>query len=268
MILIYKDSAPMNFKMWNFPGNEVGIQLEGITPDADYFIHCLMPTSDEVLALLNITDALRRAAVPRSRITMYMPYLPYARQDRVCNPGESFALHVFIEVLSQAYFNLLLVDDLHSKVSEDMLIGADIDYLSREQHECAENLPSFDMLVAPDQGAEHKVTKHLQVQSGRAQVLTLTKARSDGKVLYDNLPVGTVSGKVCVVDDICDGGATFLSLADMLLGTQPEITELNLYVTHGIFSKGLSELKKRYANIYVANLYNGDYLDGVVLLDN
>ncbi len=61
-------------------------------------------------------------------------------------------------------------------------------------------------------------------------------------------------GKYLVVDDICDGGGTFLGLADKFW-KQTSISTLDLYVTHGIFSKGVRELLRMYHNVYSTDSY-------------
>lgn len=94
----------------------------------------------------------------------------------------------------------------------------------------------------------------------------MSKTRVDSKVVYVDYAYDTIKGSVCVVDDLVDGGFTFLSLAEMLKRTQPNITSLNLYVTHGLFSKGTEELKKFYDRIYVHNLMNKSVLDAVVVI--
>ena len=56
---------------------------------------------------------------------------------------------------------------------------------------------------------------------------------------------------ILIVDDLCDGGGTFLGIANQAEGTVP----LGLYITHGIFSKGFGELGKHFSKIYTTNSY-------------
>jgi ribose-phosphate pyrophosphokinase len=65
---------------------------------------------------------------------------------------------------------------------------------------------------------------------------------------------------VLVVDDICDGGRTFVEFAKSLKARQSGVS-LALYVTHGIFSKGLDELKTYYDKIYTTNTIITDYTE-------
>jgi ribose-phosphate pyrophosphokinase len=253
------------FKNWKFPAGEVGIQLPtdlGIASNVDIVL--TMPTSDDIFACLNILDALKRLGVPRQKINLHIPYLPYGRQDRVCNGGESFALQVFASVISsRPYFNTLYTKDVHSNVSLDVFDQISFDVVNIPQTECAKYLPKFDALIAPDKGAAGKVRLHHQVQSLDTTYHVLNKVRLDGRIIYEDYHYDTIRGNVCVVDDICDAGGTFLALGTMLKRSQPNITSLNLYVTHGFMGKGLDELNKFYDTIYVHNLMNDSIKDKV-----
>jgi ribose-phosphate pyrophosphokinase len=57
-----------------------------------------------------------------------------------------------------------------------------------------------------------------------------------------------------IVDDICDGGATFIGIADAIHEKDPD-ADVRLYVTHGIFSKGIDVFKGKLNHIYVSNVF-------------
>ena len=88
----------------------------------------------------------------------------------------------------------------------------------------------------------------------------MTKSRVDGKVIHDPIIDGvTISGKVCVVDDLCDKGQTFVSVAKILSEKTPYlITTLDLYVTHGFFTGGVEFVSPSYDTIYCYRNYNKD----------
>jgi ribose-phosphate pyrophosphokinase len=255
MIKLKVDGIETAFKQWKFPAGEVGVQIPEIKAQSKVQIWALMPTSDDIFVCLNLIDAISRE-ISWTNIDVYMPYLPYGRQDRVCSTGESFALRVFANILSTARFGKLVTFDAHSDVSLKVFDYFGTYFENKTQAECAKYLPRFDALIAPDKGAKDKVITHYQVSAFQTPVFTILKERKDGKVTYVDFPYDKIKGDVCVVDDLCDGGATFLALAEMLDRTQPNIGKLNLYVTHGIFSKGVVDLYKYYDTIYVHNLMN------------
>lgn len=263
MIELRLNGKATDFQQWKFPAGEVGVKLPLVALHEKVDIILTMPSSDEIFMMFNMLDALYQQGVPREKIDLYIPYMPYGRQDRVCHEGESFALRVFGHLLkSFPHYNNIYVKDMHSEVTHHVLATYGMQFKHMSQSSCAKYLPKFDALIAPDKGAADKVMTHYQVSLG-TPCHTLLKTRKDGQVIYVDESYDTISGNVCVVDDICDGGATFLSLAEMLKRTQPNITSLNLYVTHGIFSKGADELLKLYDTIYVHNNMN-DFVEGQV----
>ncbi len=266
MINLKVNGHETEFQSWKFPAGEVGVKLPRIKEHEKVGIILTMPTSDEIFIALNMLDALAVQGIARENIDLFIPYVPYGRQDRVCHEGESFGLRVFAHLITSIpHYNNIYIKDMHSEVTHQALMGYGVQLKHMTQSSCAKYLPKFDALIAPDKGATDKIMTHYQVQQG-TPVHTLLKTRKDGQVVYTDFPFDTITGKVCVVDDICDGGATFLALAEMLYRTQPNMDRLNLYVTHGIFSKGTEELLKKYATIYVHNNMNESVTDSVTII--
>ncbi len=263
--LLYKEQE-VPVTLWKFPGGEVGVKIPEVSLTSilnPYTVQVNYQNSDDIFYMLNIVDALKRAGIPNKHICVEIPYLPYARQDRVCSQGESFALDVFMQVLKTMDVTVWC-HDIHSDIFTDKYPWL----WSRYQWSLAWGLydKGFDVYISPDAGAKKKVTQHRAVAQGKASVVSLQKERVGSAVVYKHEEHDTIKGRCIVVDDICDGGATFVSLAEMLKRTQPNITELSLYVTHGIFSKGVDKLKELYDNIYTANLMNASVADQVTVL--
>lgn len=247
-------------KLWKFPAGEIGVKIEDIEAVREtdkVFIFLNDASSDSIMAAINLANAVEQIRPESVKPTLFARYLPYSRQDRVCHEGESFALEVFIKLLSQ-HFSWIYTLDVHSNVSRLISKTHGLTFVNVEQTVCALNLPIYDYFVAPDAGASQKIDQHYQVEFGDTKVVQLSKTRKDGKVIYDDLKSGTLSGKVCIVDDLGDGCNTFLSLGSMLRRTQPNIAELSLYLTHGLFTNDAAfvELHDLYDTIYVHNLMN------------
>lgn len=255
-------------KTWNFPGGEVGVQLEflpGINdPETEgYVIYWSFESNEEMFIAANIKDAIENAS--GIGVSLILPYVPYARQDRVCNDGESFALRVFAQMLNSLKFAEILCYDVHSEVSTSLIENLSVVH----QAMCSADLPKYDYVIAPDAGAAKKIHAMRQVNDieNPTKVIVMDKERKDGKVVHklpENLP-DLSNAKICVVDDICDGARTFLSICDTIApalnGNKPD-----LYVTHGIFSKGTAIVKEKYATIYTAHLMNQEVASDVVQL--
>jgi ribose-phosphate pyrophosphokinase len=193
-----------------------------------------------------LTEALREYA-PQAEFRLHMPYLPYARQDNRFAKGEALSIKVFCNLINDLKYDLVIVADCHSTVGLALLDN--VKHITQLQsiranpalHNMAQ---AADVIVAPDAGAAKKA-QEIATFFGKPLVQCLKTRTPEGHIHVQVL--GDVTGlKALVVDDICDGGGTFLALAKSELGPSKE---LNLYVTHGIFSKGFSELNKVYDNI-------------------
>lgn len=277
---------PVEFKQWHFPGGECGIQLDldKIPYQIDSFLIRWNYESDsEMMAIAQIADAVRRDKLQGgAKLLLNLPYLPYARQDRVCSPGESHALKVFSTWLNSLKFDDVCVLDPHSYVAEALIDN--FSFWSQEEkfkeylwyRETRGSEGRYDFLIAPDAGAAKKVEKcrlaHEEVFGTSPGILVAHKVRKEGKVVVALDVCGLTGKRVCVIDDICDGGATFISLAECFNGSHPvEPETLDLYVSHGIFSNE-SNIKvlvgqysgiKGYDKIITPNLMNKKAADYV-----
>ena len=240
----------VDYKVFN--GGEINLRLpEELLGKKDIIgvsiMHKGMKNSNDLMALLMLNDALRRA-YPRAEYRLGMGYVPYARQDRVCNDGEAHSMKVFGNLINTMGFDEVLIIDPHSDVA-----GACIDNCTsivsqveviESFEELQADISDLDMvLISPDAGAIKKseavaVAFEMPLVQGVKQRDLRTGALSGFAI---NDPRKTVEGRNClIVDDICDGGGTFLGLAKVLFDNGA--LSVSLYVTHGIFSQGVSHL--------------------------
>jgi ribose-phosphate pyrophosphokinase len=197
-----------------------------------------------------------------SNFTLEMKYLPYARQDRSCAQGESFALEVFIRAIAGCSQDIAIFScwDAHSETTTSLIrkFMPHVLFLNSSQATMFSKFEKYDLrvdvVVGPDNGSRIKAMDVANVLG--VDGVTLNKFRKDGKVLYEDYEFDTLVGNVLIVDDIGDGMATFIGCGEMLRRTQPRITRLEVYVTHGIFSRGLDHLVGIFDAVCTANLMN------------
>lgn len=222
-------------------------------------INARLNNSDDILELLFAADALKRAYGPID-IKLMIYKLPYAQQDRVCNPGESLTLAVIGDIINSIGASEVIVFDTHSSVSDAII--KNIKVIS--QYDIFYKLYSDwsnKVLVAPDAGSQKKVFSFAK-RVGAAAVICCDKLRDleTGKIIRSvlNGSASEVVGKELVIlDDICLKGGTFLSIAGMLMLHKPK--SIDLVVTHGVFNdNALNDLKPVFNNIYTTNSYNKD----------
>jgi ribose-phosphate pyrophosphokinase len=209
--------------------------------------------NDDIVNLMLLVDAVRNAYLVEY-IYLYMPYLPYARQDRVCAPGESLSVKVVCNIINSLKFDRVFVTDVHSDVGVALLDNVVHKPQAEVAYFCAEAMRrDSTVLVSPDAGANKKVlnfAKHYGFpEVRRADKLRdpLTGAIEDTIVYSEHIG----SKNFLIVDDICDGGRTFIELAKKLRPLTDG--EIYLYVTHGIFSQGLPALGAVIDRIYCSN---------------
>lgn len=167
---------------------------------------------------------------------LVMPYLPYARQDKEVSNNSTFALRVFADLINSLNFDRVTIVDPHSDVAQ-LIESVEFQYPIGMLMSVFDSTQT-DIVCYPDQGA----LKKYSVLYPDVPYIYSEKIReqSTGAITYHFL-VGDPSGKkVLIVDDICDGGATFIILAKLLL--KAGATEVNLFVTHGLFTKGMKPL--------------------------
>lgn len=226
-----------------FPSRiERNIQLVGIEPNVPATIVARFDVVDmDVMKLLLATDALRQGGV--SEIHLMLPFLPYARQDRLEEAwvGQSFALKMFATLLNSQQYASVQVLDPHSMVASaliDRLRVIPTDSFLAEVFKDAKDY----VLVSPDAGAAKKIKHCAEVIGYTGVPVQALKYRTlGGSVDSIRIFETDLGGKdAYIVDDLCDGGATFIALAAELRARN--VGRILLVVSHGIFSRGVSAL--------------------------
>ena len=178
-----------------------------------------------------------------------LPYLPYGRQDKAVSNEATFGLHSFIRVLRLCAFDRITVMDPHSQVVVDTLPHCRAIY-PHAQVTAAIHDTQSTAIAYPDAGAVKKYTAIYQTD---CRIISGRKVRNQQTgVLTDTAIKGDPADQtVLIVDDICDGGRTFVALADALYAGGAQA--VHLFVTHGLFSKGIHVLTAaRISRIFTA----------------
>jgi ribose-phosphate pyrophosphokinase len=215
-----------------------------------------LTSAEAILELMLLTDALRRELGWATCLKLVCPYLPYARQDRVCAPGEALSLRVMCDLINGLNFDEVEIWDPHSDVAMALLERAVA--VSQEVFVSRLTLGSSWRLVAPDAGAAKKIgpvakATGLPIIQAMKVRDPMTGAITGTTVDWDETACSAAN--LLIVDDICDGGRTFIELAKVL---RPKTTgRILLFVTHGIFSQGIEVFADLFDGIFTANLFPG-----------
>jgi ribose-phosphate pyrophosphokinase len=196
----------------------------------------------EFIEIAQLKDLLDKQGIPA---ILKIKYLPYGRQDKEISNDATFGLRSFAKLLNVLNFEGVLITDPHSLLALDLINNSYAIYPHRQIEYLIFN--GYCSLVCyPDKGARTKYEEVYKKEIGKAFIYgEKVRDQLTGNITkYDLIDEigGRVKGqKVLIIDDICDGGMTFKILAKDLL--EAGATEVNLFVTHGIFSKGVRTLR-------------------------
>jgi len=243
-----------------FSGGERHIQLDSTHEITEKTIklkaHIL--SSDDVMDLLLVTNALRHKFGQELDIKVEMPYLPYARQDRVCAEGQAFSLELFSQLLKMQNLSELIVWDCHSPVGIELTDAINVepaDIIKANEKLVALLQNEHSVLVCPDKGAVKRCSK-IKEQLELERMIRCEKKRDPmtGKIIKTEVLADDLTGLTAVItDDICDGGFTFTKIAEQL--QEKNVARIVLFVTHGIFSKGIDVFDGLIDTIYTTNSF-------------
>ena len=221
-----------------FADMEVFVEIQENVRGADVFI--IQPTSfpanDNLMELLILIDALKRASA--RRINAVMPYFGYARQDRKPGPRAPISAKLVANMIERAGADRVLTLDLHAgqiqgffDIPTDNLFAAPTMVKDIKARFELSNL----MVVSPDVGGV--VRARALAKRIEAPIAICDKRRERaGEAEIMNV-IGDVRGKRCImVDDIVDSGGTLCNAAEALL--KNGATEVMAYITHGVLSGG------------------------------
>ena len=228
-----------------FADEEVYVEIKENIRGEDVFVieSTSYPANDNLMELLVIIDALRRASA--KRITAVLPYFGYARQDRKPGPRTPISAKLVANLISTAGADRVLTVDLHAEqiqgffdIPTDNLFAGPV--FSRDIKENFSDLSNL-VAVSPDIGGV--VRARAIANKLGASIAIVDKRRSkpgDSEVM--NI-IGEVDGKDCIIlDDIIDSAGTICNAADRLIDIGAN--SVTAYVTHGVLSgKALNKIK-------------------------
>lgn len=257
----YKFNYPtLKYASLVFSGGEEHIRIsqKDLIEDGRLVICSNMSNSSDIMKLLLGTDVLK-SFNKNNQIELFAPYFPYARQDRRMVEGEPFSVKVMANLINSQKYDKVHILDPHSDVTTALIDNINIidnfNYVKMVWNDIKKRNPiNTYCLVSPDAGAEKKTYKlATKLELFSEQLIRGSKKRNviNGSLSHSEF-LGDVKDKICVIiDDIIDGGATFVELSKKL--KEKGALKVYLTVSHGIFSRGIEPLKPFLDGIYTTN---------------
>ena len=194
----------------------------------------------ELFHLLQLVQLIKYGHVPRP-IKLHMPYLPYGRQDKDLSNDATFALKPFCNLLDTLNLDEITTLDAHSMVAEKWLRNFKNIHPDRQIRD-ALSRSRATAIAFPDKGACERYAGKDENSNYPVIIGHKVRDQASGWIVKYDIEGDPEGHDILIIDDICDGGMTFKLLAKDLY--KQGARSVSLYVTHGIFSKGLRELKK------------------------
>jgi len=220
-----------------FSDGEISVAINENVRGSDVFIlqSTCAPTNDNLMELIVMVDALRRASA--GRITAVMPYFGYARQDRrVRSARVPITAKVVADFLSSVGVDRVLTVDLHAEqiqgffdVPVDNVFGTPVllEHMRQQQ---------FDnpVVVSPDIGGVVRARAFAKLMDD-TDLAIIDKRRPSANVSQVMHIIGDVKGRDCIiVDDMIDTGGTLCKAAEALKSHGAK--RVFAYATHPVFS--------------------------------
>ncbi|WP_342641246.1 ribose-phosphate pyrophosphokinase [Rhodoligotrophos ferricapiens] len=221
-----------------FADMEVFVEIQENVRGEDVFViqSTSFPANDNLMELLILIDALRRASA--HRITAVIPYFGYARQDRKPGPRTPISAKLVANMITRAGADRVLTVDLHAGQIQGFF-DIPTDNLFASPVMVRDIVEQFDIskvtVVSPDVGG---VVRARGLAKRINAPLAIVDKRRDrpGESEVMNI-IGDVEGRTCILfDDIVDSGGTLCNAAEALM--ERGATEVSAYITHGVLSGG------------------------------
>lgn len=233
-----------------FPGGEPHVKVPAdLSGDVLAFLK-LRTWGDTGIAACLINTLSQHDRIDTLRI--FIPYFPAARQDKTVrnstnDPYAPLTISITAQMLIET--DEIAVFDVHSQEARDWL-GMPTNLMPKDLP--IETKPDVVGIIAPDEGAAERAESFRAAFYPSADLIQCSKSRdpTTGRLSGYHMPDLPAKGRYVIVDDICDGGGTFNFLADAFFRARfGQKCDLEMFVSHGIFSKGSDAIDHRISHI-------------------
>lgn len=263
--LVDIEKSDIKYKISNFPDGQQTVDIVevniGKLLGKTVQINSRLNSFKDLELIICTNQSLKNLGV--LDVHLYVPYFLGSRSDRkFMTGGVNYLKQVICPIVNSQNFKSVTVMDPHSDVLESCLnnynkinnfdlVDDALSYLIKDGEE------DKVVLVSPDAGAYKKVydvAREFNIE----KIITANKVRDmkTGNILRTEIPVLDQHNDLMyvIVDDICDGGRTFVELAKVIKEGRPT-AKVYLIVTHGIFSAGFKTINEYIDGTFCTNSY-------------
>ena len=251
----------IGYEVISFPDGEKHLKIKELDRKDTVGINCRITNSDDVFLLMQLSDILNRQCIVVEKITIN--YLMTMRCDRLFSFEQPFSLKIVADVINSFNAKKVLIIEPHSNTCLDLIKNSEAWYTSK-------GLMKQKTVCCPDKGAFLRYggsiyiqrrfivcSKERDISTGKLQGFKIENIYGNGNYMNDD---------ITVIDDLCDGGGTFIGIAE-LLRKELNLKSLTLAVTHAVQKGGIEKVAKVYDKVVITNSYkdwqNEDLPDNV-----
>jgi ribose-phosphate pyrophosphokinase len=202
-------------------------------------VHWEFESEAEIFHLIQLADLIHSEYYSHvleylKELRLIAPYLPYARQDKAISNLQTFALHSFVNMIGE-YYDVVESIDVHPTNYKEFGLIENVfpaDYINFAIEDC-----SASVICYPDKSARERYSYHYSFPEC---VMEKVRDQLTGDIVglqFETAPPMLSGENILIIDDLCDGGRTFVETAKILKEFGP--ANINLYVSHGLFTKGV-----------------------------
>lgn len=246
--LIDVEKGDIKYSLSRFPDGEVQITLGEFNRKDEINVRCRITSAEELFILMQVSDILRRHGM-RFSISIY--YLMSMRMDRVMDFNRPYSLSIVINILDNLEASQIDIFSPHSEISLELFKKTrvnDLDIFSNLYPKVSDY-----QILLPDNGAKERYS-HLS--NNECIVCSKVRDLATGnitKIQIDNPDIIT-DKPILIIDDLCDGGRTFVEIAKAVRDIKPN-TNLNIFVKHMVNPRGIVNLSKYFDHVWFTNSY-------------
>lgn len=246
------EKSNIKYSISRFPDGEVQITLDEFSHKDEINIKCRITSAEDLFILMQVSDILVRHGMLFS-ISIY--YLMGMRMDRVMDFNRPFTLKMIVSILDHLGAIDVAIFCPHSDVCLDLFRpGYAAKIYSEEWEKFMESLTGYQ-IVLPDAGA---VDRYFYSQEVPSDIIIGKKVRDIATGNISSIEVvnpEAIDGRpLLLIDDLCDGGGTFIGLASAIKKVCPNV-KIDIVVNHMVNPKGIENLSKNFNHVWFSNSY-------------
>lgn len=234
------------YEVISFPDGEKHLKINKLDRKDTVEIICRITNSDDMFLLMQLSDILNRQCVCVEKITI--PYLMTMRCDRLFSFEQPFSLKIVADVINSFKAKRVVIIEPHSNTCLDLIKNSKAEYIIVK-------LPDDNFIYClPDKGAALRYGSNGFIH--KPIICTKKRDVETGKLTgfeIEDLGDYQEGMKILVIDDLCDGGGTFVGIASKLRELKP--SKLTLVVTHAVQKAGIERVAKVYDQVVITNSY-------------